>query len=85
MTLCNLDELESRNPAPAPTAVPAGLFLMGILLMTFEFPLTVVFGLFLAAWGAANLALRATKFACCLKSRKEKITRGQNAEPCSVS
>ncbi len=86
MTLCNLNELEldARNPAPAPIAVPAGLLMMGLLLMTFEYPLTVLFGVFLAIWGAANLTLRAAKFACCLKYRKDRIARGKNAGPCTI-
>lgn len=82
MKLCNLKDLQVRQPAPAPTAVPTGLLLMGLLLMTFEFPLTVLFGFVLALWGATNLAIRARKFFCCLRHRKEMLDRGQNPGSC---
>ena len=85
MKLCHANERPVRGAEPAPTAVPAGLFMMGMLLTTFEYPLTVLFGIVLAVWGAANLAMRGRRLACCLRSRRQKMARGEAPAPCTMA
>ena len=84
MRLCNNIDSGTKRPERAPTAVPAGLFLMGLLLMTFESAMTIVFGLFLAGWGGTVLVMRAAELACCMKLRREKQARGERVPPCTA-
>jgi hypothetical protein len=74
-----------KRPERAPTAVPVGLLLMGLLLLTFESTVTVLFGVMLAGWGATVLTMRGTEFACCLKSRSARRERGEEVPPCATT
>lgn len=56
--------------------------MMGVLVMTFESTLAALMGLSLGVWGAADLFLRGREIACCLRCRKEKLARGEEAPSC---
>lgn len=85
MRLCHDFKPGTNRPERAPTAVPVGMLMMGVLLMTFESAVTVLFGIMLAGWGAMVLAMRSAELACCLKSRREQRERGEEAPPCAIS
>ena len=71
MKFCANYKPGAKRPERAPVAVPAGLLTMGLLVMTL-----------LGAWGATALFLRGTELACCIKCRKEKLARGEEAPSC---
>jgi hypothetical protein len=82
MKFCANYKPGAKRPERAPVAVPAGLLTMGLLVMTFESTMAVLLGLLLGAWGATALFLRGTELACCIKCRKEKLARGEEAPSC---
>lgn len=82
MKFCNNFKRDAKRPERAPAAVPAGLLMMGLLVMTFESLMSTLLGLLLAGWGAAILFLRGAEFACCVKCRRQKLARGEEASSC---
>ena len=64
MNLCNSYRPGEKRPERAPAAVPAGLLMMGALVMTFESTLAAFMGLSLSIWGAGDLFLRGREVAC---------------------
>ena len=82
MKLCDSYRPGVRRPERPPAAVPAGLLIMGLLVMTFESALAALIGLSLGAWGAADLFLRGREITCCLRCRKKKLARGEEAPSC---
>lgn len=82
MNLCDSYSPDVKRPERAPVAVPAGLLMMGLLVMTFESTMSTLLGLALAGWGAAILFLRGTEFICCMKCRRQKRARGEEVSSC---
>ena len=77
MFVCTHYEEVSRKVSNIPLAVTFAKFMLGLLLLGFNYwPLTVA-GILLMLWSGKNLAVRAGILMCCLRKQKLARERGE--------
>ncbi len=82
---CAHDEQKAAKARATPLAVQSAWFLLGALLLSFDICILTITAAGLLFWNGRQLYQRMQATACCLKSRRSAMQRGENARPCFSS
>ena len=82
MFVCAHYEEVARKMRKIPLAVHVGWFMLGGLLLGFDYWLLTLVGIGLLLWSGHKLVFRSRIALCCLKKRRRAIERGETPSPC---
>jgi hypothetical protein len=82
MFVCAHYEEVAKKVRQIPLAVPVAWFLLGGLLLTFNFWLLTLTGVGLLMWSGKNLVFRSRLALCCLKKRRRAMEQGEIPAKC---